>query len=376
MDVTVIATYRCDAHCTMCHVWKHPTLPGEEIDTRTCDKIPAGLDNLNITGGEPTLRRDLRELVDVLYPKARTLEISSNGLHADRLEPIVRKYPDIKIRFSLETADARSDRIRGERGGFEKKVRGLRRLRDLGATDLGFAAVIQDANADGIVELYRFATAEGFELATSALHNGYQFHKSGNRPYDRVGVARQIGRLIEELLRTFSVKDWFRAYLNLGLMAKTLGQGRLLPCTAASDFVFLDPWSDVYGCNVRPDLVMGNLKTGSWDDVLAGAAADRVRESVATCSHNCWMVTTARAAMRNRRLPALPKGAPLRWVVANRLRVAFGIPIPFERYVDYAAAGREEGAPSLVDAPEPSVKRSPLTSSPDRYAPFGPYFNR
>ena len=306
MDVTVIATYRCDARCSMCHVWQHPTVPDAEIGLPTLEKIPPGLDNLNITGGEPTLRRDLREIVELLYPKARTLEISTNGLHADRLEPIVRRYPHIKIRFSLETADTRSDQIRGEQGGFEKKVKGLRRLRDLGGVDLGFAAVIQDASADGVVELYRFASAEGFELSTSALHNGFQFHKGDNRPFDRIRVARQIERLIEEMLRTFSVKTWFRAYLNLGLIAKTLGQARLLPCTAATDFVFVDPWSDVYACNVRPDLLMGNLGTGSWHDIVAGRDAGRVREAVLACGQNCWMVTTARAAIRN---PAVPGAA-------------------------------------------------------------------
>lgn len=376
MDVTIIATYRCDARCTMCHAWRHPTLPTEEIGVRTLDKVPSGLDNLNITGGEPTLRRDLHEIVDVLYPKAQTLEISSNGLHADRLESIVRRYQDIKIRFSLETAGPESDRIRGERDGFEKKVRGLRRLRDLGATDLGFAAVIQDESADGIVELYRFAKAEGFELATSALHNGFQFHKGDNRPHDRFRVARQIERLIEDMLRTFSVKDWFRAYLNLGLMAKTLGQGRLLPCTAASDFVFVDPWSDVYACNVRPDLLLGNLETGSWNDILEGGVAQVVREHVRACGQNCWMVASARAAMRHPRLRSLPRGAPLRWVVANRLRVALGMRIPFDRYVDYASAERDSSEPVPAGLPNPALEETPRVSSADRYAPSGPYVNR
>lgn len=375
MDVTVIATYRCDARCSTCYAWKHPTLPQDEIDAGTLEKIPPGVGNLNITGGEPTLRRDLRDVVDVLYPKARTLEISSNGLHAGRLEPIVRKYPDVKIRFSLETASTRSDWIRGERDGFEKKVRGLRRLRDLGATDIGFAAVIQDENADDIVELFRFASAEGVELATSALHNGFQFHKSDNRPYDRIRVARQIERLIEEMLRTRSVKNWFRAYLNLGLMAKTLGQRRLMPCTAASGFVFIDPWADVYACNVRPDLLMGNLHTASWDDILAGAAAARARERVLACDQHCWMVTSARAAMRHPRLAALPRGGPLRWVIANRLRAAFGVPIPFDRYVNYAAV-EPSGAPIRAHFLNASVKRRLHAASADRYARFGPWLNR
>ncbi len=73
----------------MCHVWQNPSHPDEEVSLETLEKAPAGVDNLNITGGEPTLREDLLEIVDVLYPKARKLEISSNGLRPERLEPAV-----------------------------------------------------------------------------------------------------------------------------------------------------------------------------------------------------------------------------------------------------------------------------------------------
>jgi MoaA/NifB/PqqE/SkfB family radical SAM enzyme len=376
MDLTVITTYRCDSQCSMCHIWQHPTPPRDEVTLDTLAKIPSGIDNLNITGGEPTLRRDLAEVVALLHPKARTLEISSNGLHADRLEPIIRAYPDIKIRFSLEAAGPKSDEIRGEKDGFKKKVAGLRRLKELGATDVGFAAVIQDDNAAEIVELYRFARREGVELATSALHNAFQFHKSDNVPYDRVRVARKIEGIIVEMLSSWSVKNWFRAYLNLGLIAKTLGQDRLIPCTAASDFVFVDPWSDVYACNVRPDLLMGNLQRQSWNEIMEGPSAATIREKVGGCQQNCWMVTTARTAMRNPRIPALPKAQPLRWVVANRLRVALGLPIPFGRYVNYDDYRKDAGAPKRVQFLNVNLKRRPHVTSVQPYAPFGPYFNR
>ena len=71
MDLTVITTYRCNSHCSMCYIWKYPTDPGEEVNAEDLKKLPGGFDNLNITGGEPTLRKDLSELVETLHPKAR-----------------------------------------------------------------------------------------------------------------------------------------------------------------------------------------------------------------------------------------------------------------------------------------------------------------
>ena len=99
MDIAIILTYRCNSRCSMCNVWKNPSLPEEEVSLETLAKIPDNIGTINLTGGEPTLRRDLGEIVDLLYPKAQKFEISSNGLLPEKIEPIIKKYPDIKIRF-------------------------------------------------------------------------------------------------------------------------------------------------------------------------------------------------------------------------------------------------------------------------------------
>lgn len=354
MDLSVITTYRCNSKCSMCCVWQNPTLPAEEVSLKTLAKIPAGVDYLNLTGGEPTLREDLAQIVDLLHPKAMKLEISSNGLRAERLEPIVRKYPDIKIRFSLEGFGRTNDTIRGEKGGSEKKSKGLLRLKELGGTDLGFGVCIQDENAAELVDLFRFAQKHRVELATSTLHNAFQFHKNDNFHYDPVSVARQVELLIAEQLKTNSVKTWFRAYLNLGLMAKILGQPRVLKCAAGSDFAFVDPWSDVYACNVRPDLKMGNLESQTWDDVMNGPAADQARKKVSDCKQNCWMVGSAKTAMRNPKFARIPKPGPLLWVIENKLRVTAHAPLNVGKHVCYSQVHAHASVPhrtSYLDMP-------------------------
>ncbi|HTR53769.1 MAG TPA: radical SAM protein [Kofleriaceae bacterium] len=336
MDLTIISTFRCNSKCQMCYIWKNPTDPREEISAETLSKLPQGFDNLNLSGGEPTLRTDLPDLVDVLQPKARIMEISSNGLHPERLLPIIKKYPNIKVRFSLEGDEATSNRIRGEKNGYATKTAGLRRLREAGGTDLGFAFVVQDENVDQLLLVYEYARKNGFELSTSTLHNAWQFYKNDNYFYDRVAVARKVEDLITAMLRTSNIKSWFRAYLNLGLIEKILGHDRLIPCTAATDFAFVDPWADVWGCNVRTDLPMGNLARQSWREIMDGEQAAGTRAKVGMCKQNCWMVTTARTAMRSTVLPQLPKPKPFAWVVKNKLKLLVGQRIRFDDYVDYS----------------------------------------
>lgn len=376
MDVAVILTYRCNSKCSMCYIWQNPTMPNEEVALETLAKIPNGIDYLNLTGGEPTLRKDLMEIVDLLYPKAMQLEISSNGLHPERLEPIIKKYPNVKIRFSLEGFEGTNDRIRGEKDGFKTKTQGLLRLKALGGTDLGFGAVIQDDNVAEIVELFKFAQKQGFEFATSTLHNGFQFHKSDNVPYDRLRVAREIEELITAELQSNSVKNWFRAYLNLGLIAKVLGHERILRCTAATDFVFIDPWSDVFACNVRPDLKLGNLASQSWDDIYNGARAQAVREQVYQCKQNCWMVGSAKTAMRHPRYAKIPKGGPLLWVIKNKIKVTLGGKINFQEYVDYSRVYQDHVKPARITFLDTQYRRQAQHKAAENYSQYGEFFNR
>jgi sulfatase maturation enzyme AslB (radical SAM superfamily) len=241
----------------------------------------------------------------------------------------------VKVRLSLEGDELTNDKIRGEKDGFAKKLAGIRLLKEAGGSDLGFALVIQDENADQIVRAYELTRREGVELATSTLHNGWQFYKNDNHFYERVRVAREVEALITAMLRTNRPKNWFRAYLNLGLIEKILGHQRLLPCTAGTDFAFIDPWSDVWACNVRTDLPLGNLVEQSWDDIVNGERAREAKRKVSACRQNCWMVTTARTAMRSTHIPQLPKFGPMAWVVLNKLKLALGGNIAFDNYIDY-----------------------------------------
>lgn len=336
MDLTVISTFRCNSKCQMCYIWQNPTDPKEEVTLETLSKLPGGFDNLNVSGGEPTLRKDLSEMIDLLYPKARIMEISSNGLHPERLLPIIKKHPKIKIRFSLEGDELTNNAIRGEKDGYATKVAGLRMLQEAGGTDLGFAFVIQDENVDQLVNVYELANSMGFELATSTLHNAWQFYKNDNYFYDPVVVARKVESLITAMLKSARPKDWFRAYLNLGLIERVLGHSRLIRCTAGTDFAFIDPWSDVWACNVRSDLPMGNLAKQSWEEILSSTKAQDSVRKVRACEQNCWMVTTARTAMRSTLIPQAPKVKPLTWVLKNKIKVTLGKPICFKQYIDYS----------------------------------------
>lgn len=317
IDAAVIVTYRCNARCRVCKTWQFPSRPSEEFRPDLLRKLPEGLGRVNITGGEPLIRKDLLEIVDILAPKAKRLEISTNGYFTDRLVALARRHPELTVRISIEGLAETNDRVRGIPNGFDRAVRSFHSLRDIGVRDLGFAVTVQDDNAHDLRNLYRFVADEGAEFAQAVPHNGYYFHTDDNEIRDVAAVQSSLRGLMDAFLRSRRPKEWFRAYLNSGLVDYVGGADRRHACTAATDIFFLDPFGEMYPCNARA-LSMGNLRDDSFDRLWAGAGAAAVRAQVAGCDRRCWMTGTAVPAMR-RHLPSVAW-----WVARNKVRLALG----------------------------------------------------
>jgi MoaA/NifB/PqqE/SkfB family radical SAM enzyme len=317
VDAAIIVTYRCNARCRMCRTWAFPTRPSEEFGPALLERLPDGLGRVNITGGEPLIRPDLPEIVDILAPKARRLEISTNGYFTDRLVAIAKRHPDLTVRISLEGLAPTNDAIRGIRNGFDRAVRSFHALREVGVRDLGFAVVIQDDNAHDLLDLYDFVSGERAEFAQAVPHNSFYFHTDDNALRDPAAVQAAITGLIEAFLRSRRPKEWFRAYLNRGLLDYVTGQERRLECTAGTDLFFVDPHGEIYPCNGMEES-LGNLRERPFAEIWGSERARDVRHQVAACDRECWMTGTAVPAMR-RHLPSVAW-----WVARNKVRLALG----------------------------------------------------
>ena len=312
----------------MCYSWKNPSKASEEFSPEILEKIPGGMQRLNITGGEPLLRKDLSEIVRILDKKTNRLEISTNGYLVDRLVEIARRFPETMVRVSVEGLPALNDKLRGLEDGFDRALRAMLRLKSLGLKDIGFAMTVSGENCRDLPEIYALAASMDLELANAVVHNSFYFHKLDNEIANREEVEAAMVDFIERLLTSprknlkKKAKDWFRAYLNLGLLRHVQGRSRPLPCGAGTDTFFVDPWGKILACNgsLRP-MVMGDLNTQSFEEIWHSEQADEVRRQVASCKQDCWMTGTAVPAMRGN------PWKPLSWVLKNKIRLARGKPV-------------------------------------------------
>ena len=310
---SIITTYRCNAKCNMCSIWKYPTRPADEVGVEIYEKLPK-MDFVNITGGEPFLRSDLDQIVDVLKTKAPRIVISSNGWWVDRTIRLFEKHGNsIGIRISIEGLSHANDGIRGMAHGFDNAIRILTTLNRMGIKDIGFGLTIQDQNAKDVNELYQLARMMDVEFATAALHNSFYFHKSDNRVDSLEEPLKALQDLSENLLKSRHPKNWFRAYFNYGLMNYLQGNDRLLPCRMAHDAFFLEPNGDVLPCNgMDHPMPLGNLRKSNWDEIWYSESAEAVREAVRNCPKQCWMMGSVAQEIKKNKVK------PIKWVLEHK----------------------------------------------------------
>lgn len=299
----------------MCSTWNQPAKPQEEIGLEVIKKLPK-MFFTNITGGEPFIRQDLPEIIEILRQKTKRIVISTNGFFTERITEICKRYPDLGIRISIEGLAKANDEIRKIPDGFDKTLRTLFKLREMKVKDIGFGVTVQDANAKDLLYLYHLAKSLGYEFATAALHNSHYFHKLDNAIQDKEAIIGEFNKLIKELLASRKIKEWLRAYFNYGLVNYIRGNPRLLPCEMGNSGFFLDPFGDVLACNGMDEKQsMGNLKEKSWDEIWLSQEARAARKAVRDCKKNCWMIGSAAPAIIHHPLK------PIVWVLKNKARL-------------------------------------------------------
>jgi len=306
----------------MCHIWKNPSEIAMEIKAKELEILPK-LKFINITGGEPFVRRDIDEIVEVSFKKAPRVVISTAGYHVDEILALAEKFPKISIRVSIEGLSTINDHLRGRDGGFDRGLRTLLGLKEMGVKDIGFAITVSHKNSFDMLQLYSLAKNLKMEFATATFHNSYYFHKEDNTIEEQDPVINHFYDLIDRLLDGNNPKDWFRAFFNLGLINYVKGNKRLLPCEAGTVNFFIEPYGDVYPCNGLEERYwkegMGNIRdVNSFKALWYSEQAQRVRDLVRDCPKNCWMVGTASPVMKKY------LKHPLTWVLKNKVLSLFG----------------------------------------------------
>jgi MoaA/NifB/PqqE/SkfB family radical SAM enzyme len=316
----------------MCNIWQYPTKQSEELEPKYLEKLPDGL-RINITGGEPLLRKDIDDIFSVLYPKADLIELSTNGYFTEKIVSLAQKYPNILIRVSLEGLPQLNDKLRGTENGFDHALRTILELKKTKCKNIGFSIVICDKNVEDLVKLHELCAYLGVELGNSVMHNSWYFHKHDNADTEREKAVRFEKEFIASLLRSprqglkAKLKDYGRAYFNRSIVKRLAGDTSKYrpPCGAGTDFFFIDPWGNITPCNGSDEeWVIGNIRDASFEEIMNSSAAIEVMKKVKSCQKDCCFIVTERHDMIRR------PWEPIYWIAKSKLKLAFNLATNFD----------------------------------------------
>jgi cyclic pyranopterin phosphate synthase len=129
-DLRISLTQRCNLRCVFCHMEGQP-VASEELSPTVIESIVrvaarAGIDRVKLTGGEPTLRTDLVEIVQRIAPLVHEVSMTTNGLLLDRLAQPLRDAGLRRVNVSLPSLDPKVYQDMTGVDGMAATVRGIR----------------------------------------------------------------------------------------------------------------------------------------------------------------------------------------------------------------------------------------------------------
>lgn len=194
-------TMRCNARCNFCDYWKTPA--SEKNSELASFADAARFFNpmmITFTGGEPTLRRDLEDIVSAVDKavKVKYMTMISHGAMLTPERAMSLWQAGIhQFNISLDFLDARHDEARGIPGLVDKIMSNIEAMRSAGIDNIRFNSVIKNSNLDQLMPIVKRAE----ELGVGVNFSCYTDNKNGNTDgLIDSAMVQQLDHAIGELL--------------------------------------------------------------------------------------------------------------------------------------------------------------------------------
>lgn len=330
-SVFLFVTGKCNAKCAMCFYAqdmdkKEKDLTFDEI--RKLSESAGEFNRLWLSGGEPTLREDLPEIIEMFHKnnKVKDVNMPTNALKQDRviewIERIRKNCPDLNltISISLDGFDKTHDTQRAVPGSFYKAAAVLKKIDEHFGNDTkvlkNVSTVITRYNIEEVTDFMTWMFGR-FNVSTHTIEAA-----RGTTREDGVKALTEstLRKLQDKMMPLYSGyaermgKDagWFRRFMTkffyLGLI-RTLYNVRAsnvdkptcwdMDCTAGETTLVIDYDGRFRSCELREPL--GNVK--DYDcNIGKIMQSDAMKKEVddlgygykanCWCTHGCWIMSS------------------------------------------------------------------------------------
>lgn len=302
MDLMVSAMTRggawhCNQKCLHCYAAGQPMGESRELTTAEWKDVLARLRAANIpqvtfTGGEPTLRGDLVELVDAAQWFVTRLNTNGRLLTPQLCRALAEASLD-SVQVTLYAADAEAHNALVGAPGFDETVRGIRNAVDAGlivsvntplcSLNRDYAATLRFAAALGV----RYATCSG--LIPSGGAEGAESRATRLSAEELTEILQSAVAAAHELSMEldFTSPGWLPEQT-----LRALGLHLIPSCGACLSNMAVAPDGTVVPCQSwLGGTALGNMLTDDWPAIWDGEACRAIRAESAKMEHICQLQT-------------------------------------------------------------------------------------
>ncbi len=279
MDLAI--TYRCNNDCAHCYNARPRDYP--ELSTQqwhqVLDKLwSIGIPHVVFTGGEPTLRNDLPELIAHAQQNGQVTGVNTNGRRlSDRafVDELIKAGLD-HVQITLESHDTDiHDGMVQTRGAWKQTVAGIRNVLETPLYVMTNTTMLS-TNSPVLRQTLEFLASLG--VPTVGLN---ALIYSGRGLTVRSGLAETDLPPLLDLARQVTAKHnqrliWYTPtqYCNFDPMQLELG---VKACTAALYNMCIEPNGDVIPCQSYYQS-LGNILSTPWNKIWNHDLSNHIRE--------------------------------------------------------------------------------------------------
>ena len=307
-------TYKCNSKCLMCSIWEKETrqeMSLKELERAFSDNLFRKIQNVNITGGEPTLREDLSQIVQLLIkkmPELKKITLTSNGLNTDRVvnssietsEICQKSNIDFLIGISLDGIDQVHNEIRRVPRAFERTSETILRIKELqehphNKMRLSVNCTITRKNLYDLENINNWCKRHSVHLNFIIAEFSENFYSNEEaeeqlriKGEDKAYLMKALEKLAKEK-SLFNFSAYF--YSNILEMMKN-GETRTVPCIYQFDGFVFDVYGDLYYCILWDKI--GNCFNRSCSSIYYDSSnilkrRKLLKERCARCTTSCML---------------------------------------------------------------------------------------
>jgi MoaA/NifB/PqqE/SkfB family radical SAM enzyme len=298
ITLTFSVTAACQSKCKTCNIGArylaNPQIAEEDLTLDEIEKIFANLGNiyfLNISGGEPFLRKDLPEIVELAmkYLRPKIIHIPTNAFLSEKIENVTRNILGIMSKYnhdipltvkpSIDGIGEKHDEIRGLKGNFKKLEETIQRLKmvekDHSNFHLELGTVVSNFNINDLDEIENWVHKQGVQSYRNEIaEQREEFFNIGEEITPSNEVYRKLmvnfKKNIEENLqhkKSLAKMTESMRLVYYDLVVKILRKKKqVIPCYAGISNIHLNYDGELWPCCVLGYAhSMGNVRDFNYD---------------------------------------------------------------------------------------------------------------